>query len=222
MRTRRMIQAITIEREFGCGGSEIAARLAELLGWKLWDHELTHEIARLTNSTPQAVEKREWKDDPAVYRVFKSFLRGAYEGGLPPTDRLELLDARRIAIVSEQAVKHALSGGPCVIVGRGSQYFLRDRKDVFRAFLYASRTSKIHRLITAGTPQGKAITEVDTIDRDRAAFVKRYLKLNWPEYHLYDAMFNTERGDSYVAEMLAHSAQQVAGHEQISMIPNSR
>jgi cytidylate kinase len=217
-----MIQAITIEREFGCGGSEIAARLAELLGWKLWDHELTHEIARLTNSTPQAVEKREWKDDPAVYRVFKSFLRGAYEGGLPPTDRLELLDARRIAIVSEQAVKHALSGGPCVIVGRGSQYFLRDRKDVFRAFLYASRTSKIHRLITAGTPQGKAITEVDTIDRDRAAFVKRYLKLNWPEYHLYDAMFNTERGDSYVAEMLAHSAQQVAGHEQISTMPNSR
>jgi cytidylate kinase len=197
-----MIRAITIEREFGCGASEIAAKLAELLGWKLWDHELTEEIARLTNSTPQAVEEREWKNDPAVYRVFKSFLRGAFEGGLPPTERLELLDARRIATVSELAVNHALSGGPCVIVGRGSQYFLRNRKDVFRAFLYASRTSKIQRLIKAGTRQEKAITEVDTIDRDRAAFVKRYLKLNWPEYHLYDAMFNTERGDSYVAEML--------------------
>jgi hypothetical protein len=48
-----MIQAITIEREFGCGASEIAAKLAELLGWKLWDHELTQEIARLTNSTPK-------------------------------------------------------------------------------------------------------------------------------------------------------------------------
>ncbi len=197
-----MIKAITIEREFGCGASEIAAKLAELLGWKLWDHELTEEIARLTNSTPQAVEEREWKNDPAVYRVFKSFLRGAFEGGLPPTERLELLDARRIATVSELAVNHALSGGPCVIVGRGSQYFLRNRKDVFRAFLYASRTSKIQRLIKAGTAQEKAITEVDTIDRDRAAFVKRYLKLNWPEYHLYDAMLNTERGDSYVAEML--------------------
>jgi cytidylate kinase len=212
-----MIQAITIEREFGCGGSEIASLLAQRLGWKLWDHELTEEIARLTNSTPQAVEKREWKNDPAVYRVFKSFLRGAFEGGLPPTDRLELLDARRIGTVSELAINHALSGGPCVIVGRGSQYFLRNRKDVFRAFLYASRTSKIHRLITGGTPQEKAITEVDTIDRDRGAFVKRYLKLNWPEYQLYDAMFNTERGDSYVAEMLAHCAQQVASHE-----PNSR
>ncbi len=206
-----MIQAVSIEREFGCGGSAIAAKLAELLGWKLWDHELTQEIARLTNSTPQVVEKREWKNDPAVYRVFKSFLRGAFEGGLPPTDRLELLDARRIATVSELVVNHALSGGPCVIVGRGSQYFLRDRKDVFRVFLYASRNSKIHRLITAGTPEEKAITDVDTIDTDRAAFVKRYLKLNWPDRHLYDAMLNTERGDSFVAEMLAHCVQQAAG-----------
>ena len=197
------IRAVTIEREFGCGASEIAARVAELLGWKLWDHELTQEIARLTNSTPDAVEQREWKNDPAVYRVFKSFLRGAFEGALPPTDRLELLDARRIAAVSEQAVNHALSAGPCVIVGRGSQYFLRDRKDVFRTFLYASRDLKIHRLITAGTAQERAISEVDTIDSDRAAFVKRYLGLTWPDHHLYDAMFNTGRGDSFVAETLA-------------------
>jgi hypothetical protein len=204
------IRAITIEREFGCGGSEIAANLAQLLGWKLWDHELTQEIARLTNSTPQAVEQREWKNDPAVYRVFKSFLRGAFEGGLPPTDRLELLDARRIATVSEAAVNRALSSGPCVIVGRGSQHFLRDRKDVFRTFLYASRTFKIHRLIAAGTPEDKAIADVDTIDTDRAAFVKRYLKLNWPERHLYHAMLNTEMGDSHVAKSLAYTAQQTA------------
>lgn len=203
-----MIRAVTIEREFGCGGSEIAARLAGLLGWKLWDHELTQEIARLTNSTAQVVEQREWRNDPAVYRVFKSFLRGAFEGGLPPTDRLEMLDARRIATVSEQAVSHALSNGPCVIVGRGSQYFLRSRKDVFHAFLYASRDSKIHRLITIGIPEQKAINDVDTIDSDRAAFVKRYLKLNWPERHLYDAMFNTEAGNLFVAEMLAHCVQQ--------------
>ena len=203
------IRAVAIEREFGCGGSEIAAELAQLLGWKLWDHELTKEIARLTNSTPQAVEKREWKNDPAVYRVFKSFLRGAFEGGLPPTNRLELLDARRIGAVSEQAVNHALSGGPCVIVGRGSQYFLRESQRCFPCVPLCPRNFKIHRLITAGTPQEKAITEIDTIDTDRADFVKKYLKLNWPEIHLYDAMFNTEKGDSFVAKMLAHCIQQV-------------
>ena len=206
-----LIRAVTIEREFGCGGSEIAAKLAELLGWKLWDYELTKEIAQLTNSTPQAVEQREWKNDPPVYRVLKALLKGALvECALPPTDRLELLDADRIATVSELAVNQALSDGQCVIVGRGSQYFLRDRKDVFRAFLYASRTSKIHRLVATGIPQEQAITDVDTVDRGHAAFVKRYLKLNWPERRLYDAMFNTEAGDSIVAEMLAHCIQQVA------------
>ncbi|MGB9253557.1 MAG: hypothetical protein WCC25_01855, partial [Candidatus Korobacteraceae bacterium] len=59
-------------------------------------------------------------------------------------------------------------------------------------------------------PQDKAITDVDTLDADRADFVKRYLKLNWPEIHLFDAMFNTERGDDFVAEMLARCVQQVA------------
>jgi len=204
-----MIQAIIIEREFGCGGSEIASLLAQRLGWNLWDERLTQEIARLTQSSPEVVKKMEWRSDPAVYRVFLSFLRGAFEGGLPPTNRLALLDARRIAAVSELAVNHALSDGPCVIVGRGSQYFLRNRKDVFRTFLYASRDYKIHRLVRGGVPERDAIEQVDTTDRDRAAFIKRYLKLSWPDYHLYDAMFNTEMGESYVAEILAQCAQGV-------------
>ena len=202
-----MVHAITIEREFGCGGSAIASLVASRLGWSLWDQRLTQEIARLTESTPEAVEQREWRNDPVLYRIFQDFLRGAFEGGLPPTNRLRLLDARRIADVSATAVKTAFSGGPSVIVGRGAQYFLRNRKDVFRVFLYASRDYKIHRLITAGTPQEKAIREVDTIDRSRAAFVKRYLKLKWPDHHLYDVMFNTEMGDSYVSDMLVRCVQ---------------
>ena len=135
-----MVHAITIEREFGCGASEIASLAAGRLGWSLWDERLTQEIARLTESTPEAVEQREWRTDPVVYRLFKDFLRGAFEGGLPPTNRLHLLDARRIAAVSETAVKAALSSGPLVIVGRGSQYFLRNRKDVFHVFLCISRS----------------------------------------------------------------------------------
>jgi len=210
-----MIQAIAIEREFGCGGSDIAKLLAQRLGWKLWDHELTQEIARLTKSSPEAVEDMEWRRDPAMYRVFVSFLRGAFEGGLPPTNRLALLDARRIASVSESAINQALAAGPCVIVGRGSQFFLRDRKDVFRTFLYASRDYKIHRLICAGTPEQTAIEQVDTTDRDRAAFVKRYLKREWPGHHLFNAMFSTEMGDSYVAETLAYCVRQANAREKL-------
>jgi cytidylate kinase len=203
-----MVNAITIEREFGCGASEIASLVATRLGWSLWDERLTQEIARLTESTPEAVEQREWRTDPLVFRLFQDFLRGGFEGGLPPTNRLHLLDARRIAAVSETAVKTALSSGPSVIVGRGSQFFLRNRKDVFHVFLYASRDQKISRLISRGETQDKAIELVDTTDKARAAFVRQYLGLKWPEPHLYHAMFNTELGESCTATMLVECFQQ--------------
>src|SRR5271168_4311551 len=203
-----MVHAITIEREFGCGASEIASLLAGRLGWGLWDERLTQEIARLTESTPQAVERREWRTDPLVFRLFQDFLRGAFEGGLPPTSRLYLLDARRIAAVSETPVKTALSSGPSVIVGRGSQYFLRNCKNVFHVFLYASRDHKIRRMIARGATQDKAIEQIDTTDKARAAFVRQYLGLEWPEPHLYHAMFSTEMGESRTATMLVECVQQ--------------
>lgn len=203
-----MIQAITIEREFGSGASEIASLVANRLRWNLWDHRLTEEIARLTESTPEAVEQREWRNDPAVYRVFKDFLRGAFEGALPPASRLHLLDARRIAAVSETAVKTAFSSRPAVIVGRGAQYFLRNRKDVFHVFLYASRDQKIRRLISGGATEEKAIEQVDTTDQSRAAFVQQYFRLKWPEPHLYHAMFNTGMGDDCTATMLLQCVKQ--------------
>jgi|SRR5580698_356206 cytidylate kinase len=204
-----MIHAITIEREFGCGASEIASLVASRLGWSLWDHRLTEEIARLTESTPEAVEQREWRNDPAVYRIFTDFLRGAFEGGLQPANRLRLLDARRIAAVSETVVKAAISSGPSVIVGRGSQFFLHNRKDVFHVFLYASRDHKIRRLISRGATQDVAIEQVDTTDKARAAFVRQHLGLKWPEPHLYQAMFNTEMGESSTAAMLLQCVQQL-------------
>jgi hypothetical protein len=202
-----MVNAITIEREFGCGASEIASLVATRLGWSLWDERLTQEIAHLTESTPEAVERREWRTDPVVFRLFQDFLRGGFEGGLPPTNRLHLLDARRIAAVSETAVKTALSSGPSVIVGRGSQFFLRNRKDVFHVFLYASRDQKIHRLISRGETQDKAIELVDTTDKARAAFVRQYLGLQWQEPQLYHAMFNTEVGESCTATMVVECLQ---------------
>jgi hypothetical protein len=206
-----MIRVITIEREFGCGGSEVASLVAGRLGWHLWDAELTQEIARLTKCTPQAVEKREWRPDTRAYRILQDFLRGAFEGGLPPIDRLQLLDARRIAAVSETAIQKALSSGPSVLVGRGAQYFLRNRNDVFRVFLYGSRDSKIRRLIAAGTPQDQAVKQVDTTDKSRAAFVARNLGLKWPERHLYHAMFNTDLGESPAADMILQCVKQCEG-----------
>ena len=203
-----MIQTITIEREFGCGGPDIASQLAARLGWKLWDELLTLEIARLTKCAPQAVERREWKKDPLVYRIFRSFLRGAFEGSLPPTNQLELLDADRIAKVSERVVREAVDSGPCVIVGRGSQYFLRNRADVLRVFLYAPREAKIRRMVSAGTPEHVAAEQVETIDRERASFIKTYFGHDWPDRYLYQLMLNTSAGDESAVGLILSFMQQ--------------
>src|SRR6202451_2419102 len=123
-----MIKIITIEREYGSGGGEIAKLLATRLGWKLWDQLLTEEIARLANCPKAVVEVREEKTDPLYYRLFKSFLRGSYEGSLN-SHKLNLVDAECILQYTERVVQEVATMGNSVIVGRGSQHFLRNRTD---------------------------------------------------------------------------------------------
>ena len=136
-----MIRVITIEREYGCGGGEIAKKLADRLGWKLWDQLLTCEIARLSNCDQSEVEGREERVDPLYYRLFKSIMRGSFEGSLN-VHRLKLLDADTVFRTTERIVREAAAAGNCVIVGRGSQHFLRDRDDTLRVFLFAPKKTK--------------------------------------------------------------------------------
>ena len=75
-----MIKVLTIEREYGSGAAEIAQKVAERLGWKLWDQLLTDEIARHLECDSRHVEQHEERRDPLYYRLFKAFLRGSYEG----------------------------------------------------------------------------------------------------------------------------------------------
>src|SRR5664279_6249347 len=75
-----MIRVITIDREYGSGGADIAKALADRLGWKLWDQALTNEIARYMECDCRVVEEHEEKRDPLYYRLLKSFVRGSYEG----------------------------------------------------------------------------------------------------------------------------------------------
>lgn len=192
-----MIKIVTIDREYGCGGAQIAEQLAVQLGWKLWDHLLTEEIARLGNCPEKVVEQREERKDPLYYRLFKSFLRGSYEGSLN-AHKLKLIDSESILKLAEQIVRHAAKRGNCVIVGRGSQYFLRDRNDTLRVFLYAPREDKLRRLQARGKTEEEAQALVDNIDRERADFIEKYFHVEWPNRTLYHLMLNTATGDETV------------------------
>jgi cytidylate kinase len=202
----KMINTVTIEREYGSGGGEIAQLVSNHLGWKLWDQLLTEEIARLAECPKSVVQRREERTDPLYYRLFKSFLRGSYEGSLNAY-KLKLVDSESILKITERVVQHAAKAGNSVIVGRGSQQFLRNRPDTLRVFLYAPREDKLRRLVARGKNQKDAEQLVDTVDRERTDFLKKYFHVDWPDRGVYHTMINTAIGEQAVAKIILDLAK---------------
>src|ERR1700690_520455 len=150
-----MVKIITIKRGNESGGGEMAQLLAKDLSWKFWDQGLTEEIARRADCPKSVVEVREERTDPLYYRLFKSFLRGSYEGSLN-AHKLKLVDSECILKFTEQVVQQAAKTGNSVIVGKGAQQFLRSRSDALRVFLYAPRDDKVRRLLARGKTEKEA------------------------------------------------------------------
>src|SRR5258708_33926132 len=114
-----MTRVITIEREYGSGGADIARKLAERLGWKLWDQLMTDEIARQMDCESLEVEQRSERRDPLYYRLFKAFMRVSFEGSLNAPG-MKIVVAEFIGEAHERVVGHAGEQGNSAIVGDGS------------------------------------------------------------------------------------------------------
>lgn len=204
-----MFRLITIEREYGCGGAAIAAQLAQHLGWKLWDHLLTEEIARLANVHPSAVQRCDERMDGRLRRIAKAFWRGSYERGSPLGNHL--FDTDRMVAMMEQIAGKIAEEGNAVVVGRGAPFFLREHPDVFHVFLYAPRAEKIRRIVEDGNTEEEAEELVDTVDRERIAYIKHYFNADWPTRSLYHLMLNTAVGNEPVIETILSTMRLVEG-----------
>lgn len=194
------IRVITIEREYGSGGAVIAQKLAERLGWRLWDQELTAEIARLAEVNPVAARCDE-RVDPLLYRLFKVFARGSYERSMPLAGTREF-DTDRMVELLHRVIEDAAAEGECIIVGRGAPYILRKRPDAFHVFIFASPEEKIRRLRTVGKSEKEGAELIEIVDKERASFIKRYFGKEWPCRALYNLMINSASGDDYVMKTI--------------------
>ncbi len=196
-----MINVITVEREYGSGAGTIAQKLADRLGWALWDHKITCEIAQRLKCDVKAVEQREERLDSAFYRLAKIFMRGSYEesytgGGM------EMLDAEGLSHSFEKIINDIAGRGKCVIVGRAAPYFLRDRPNTFSVFVFAPYEEKMRRLLAQGYTRGDVEHLLETVDQERAAFIKRYYNKIWPQRDLYHLMINSKVGDQAVMDVI--------------------
>jgi len=196
-----MIKVIAIEREYGSGAANIASAIADRLGWKLWDREITAEIARRLKCKDEMVAEREERLDSMFYRLIKAFMRGSFEARID-TAGLEVLDAEHLAFLFEKVVNEIAQHGNCVIVGRGANWFLRHRDDAFHAFLYAPYEEKMRRTLAQGETEREATHLLESVDRERAAFIRKYYGKEWPDRSLYNLMINTKVGDEAVVTTL--------------------
>src|SRR5713101_7066242 len=188
-----MAKVLTMEREYGSGAAAIARNVAARLGWKLWDQLLTDEICRRMECDRQHVERHEERRDPLHYRLFKAFLRGSFEGSLNEP-RLRIADAESIRHVAEELVRAAAAEGNAVIVGRGAAYYLRDRPE--------------------------AVQLAESVDRDRAAFIKQHFDLEWPARHFFHLMINSTIGEEVAVQTIVDGVTAVK--ESKTMVPSGR
>jgi CMP/dCMP kinase len=201
-----MFRIVTLEREFGSGGGGIACELARRLGWKLWDRQLTSEIAQRAQVAESAVALCDERVDSRLYRLAKAFWRGSYERSIPLADSLAFDTDRMMTMVGEIMSTIAAEGN-AVIVGRGAPFFLREREDTFRVFTYAPHDEKIRRLLAMGKCLEEAEDLVENVDKERKAYIKHYFNADWPTRSLYHLMINTVVGDENVIATILNSMQ---------------
>jgi cytidylate kinase len=208
-----MFKILTIEREYGAGGGHVARALAERLGWRLYDQQLTAEIARRADVHPEAVRRCDEHRDPLFYRLAKAFWRGSYERAMHwPEDRP--FDADSLVRLSQVVIEELAKSGNCVFVGRGSPYILRHRPERFAVFLFAPLDAKIQRIThDQRVSEDKARQLVETIDGERREFIKHYFNMEWPTRSLYNLMVNTGPGVDVAVETIL-SAMEVGSREK--------
>src|SRR6202795_2074270 len=196
-----MFRIVTIEREFGSGGGGIACELARQLGWKLWDQQLTCEIAQRAQVSEAAVALCDERVDSRLYRLAKTFWRGSYERSIPLAAS-HSFDADRMMAMVGDIMSTIAEEGNAVIVGRGAPCVLREREDTFRVFTYAPHDEKIRRVLAMGKSREEAEDLVENVDKERIAYIKHYFNADWPTRSLYHQMLNTAVGDENVIDMI--------------------
>jgi cytidylate kinase len=187
------MRAITISREYGSGGGEIAARLAQRLGWRLIDHEVVAQIAHQLNITEEEAEAHDEQVEGFISRLLSGMRLSAPELLVtdPPALSAEEL-ARSYSEALHHVVQAAADTGHAVIVGRGGQAILAGHRDVLHVRVVAPLEQRIIYVARReGLALDEARTRTQTKDRARIQYVQSQHHCRADDPHLYDLVINT-------------------------------
>lgn len=170
---------ITIARQYGSGGRYIGRLVADKLGIKFYDKDFILKLAEETGLSAEYIENNEQKRDTLAT------LNNGYYNGLNNSDELFVKEA--------ELIKEVASKESCVIIGRCSDFILKDNENVIKVFVYSTMENKVKRATEIyGINKSKAEKEIKRINKLRANHYKFYTNRDWDDYSNYDIAINSD------------------------------
>lgn len=210
--TINRMRAITISREYGSGGGEIAARLARYLGWQLIDHALVERVASELGTSLEEAEAHDEQGEGVITRLLNSmqYIYPAYTASTAPTTFLSDEVAYRETL--NRIVRRAAARGHVVIVGRASQVILAGLRDILHVRIIAPFEQRVAYVIQReGVDRHTAEARIHRKEHERAKYLEREYHHKPDEAQLYDLVLNTSRLDpEHAVDIICRTLQEVA------------
>jgi cytidylate kinase len=199
---------LTVSRLYGSGGSEVAAIVAKELGWSLLDNAVVDAVAARMGLSVAEVMDREERVPSLVERITSAMAMGSQEWMSPIAEAKRPTDEQLIE-VTRRIIEEAISRGPLVVVGRGTQEMLAERGDTLHVFCYAARKALIARTMKReGVNADEAARLVDNVNRERDQWVRLHWERDRRAHENYDLSVNTERlGIQGAADLIVIAAR---------------
>lgn len=184
---------ITINRENGSGGREIACRLGEMLGLKVYDKSILEEIVQKYKLNKEEIERIKaqktnlWSDFCQFYRQF-SAAGNSYQN----EDRK--ITSRELYYAEAQIMRNLASQESCIIVGRSGFHVFKDNPDALSIFIIAEREARIKRIAQKeGVDEKTAAKLIEKTDAARDNFTKTFAGTSRYDARNYDITLNVSR-----------------------------
>src|SRR5947209_4958526 len=185
------MRAVTISREYGSGGGEIAAHLAQGLQWQLIDHEVVVRVAEKLQVSEEEAEDQDECVESLSARIFKS-LRLLHPTMPVTVDIPQSMDSRAFYEVRCQIIEGAVGSGKVVIVGRGAQAQLAGRRDVLHVRIVTPLELRIDYVMNReGLNRAEALGRILKKDQERKRYLETFYHRSPGDPLLYDIVLNT-------------------------------
>lgn len=197
---------ITIGREFGSGGHDIARKVAEKLDIKMYDKELISLIAKNSGMNEDILRE---VDETAANSFLYALSSGAFAGTSVLSSGVASLPIADKAFINcSQIIKELAEKESCVILGRCAESILADRENLLTVFIHSELENRIDRIAKKENISFDAAESVvKKVDKKRAAYHNYYCDTRWGARSAYDLCINSKIGCDAVVDIIVTAAK---------------